>query len=91
MLNIFSIYDKKAVQYHQPFYAGNKGLALRMFQEIVEDQKTSISKYPADFSIWILGDYNEQTGEIHPKKMPEFLDEACNFVSRKNLESNNGA
>lgn len=78
MFKMFAIFDKKACIYFQPSYFLNKSLALRSFTELVNDPKTQIYKYPSDFSIWIVGEWNEKLGTIIPNKNPEFLEEAIN-------------
>lgn len=80
MQKIFAIFDKKALTYFNPFYYHNKALALRGFGEIVNDPKTPLNKYPADFSIWSIGEWDEKTGTIVPLSKPEFLDEAANHI-----------
>lgn len=80
MLRIFSVYDKKAQTFFSPFYYLNKALALRAFGEIVADPKSSIYKYPADFQIFLLGDFDEQTGQIQCLDHPEFIAEAADFT-----------
>lgn len=82
MLKIFAIFDKKALSYSQPCYFHNKSLALRAFSELVNDQKSDPSKYPADFSIWMLGEWDPQQGVITPFNKPEFVEEASNCVQK---------
>lgn len=79
---IFSIFDKKALSYFDPFFQHNRGLALRGFGELVNDPKTALNKYPADFSLWELGEFDETSGVIlaHPK--PVFVDEAANCLKQ---------
>lgn len=89
MKKIFAIFDKKALVYLSPMCFHNKGLALRFFGEICNDSKTDMYKYPADFSIWIIGDWDERTGHINPLSKPEFLDEAANIVNKEPVKNGN--
>lgn len=82
MHKIYTVYDKKAQSYYKPFYYPNKGLALRALGELVADPQTSLNKYPADFSIWYIGTWDETTGVIVPLQKPEFIDEASNCVQK---------
>ena len=76
---IFSIYDKKAQVYFNPFYFAYKGEALRGFEEAVKDPQSPMSKFPADYSLYCLGVFNCTTGEVEGFPKPEFVSEALDF------------
>jgi len=59
---VFVIYDSKVQAYLQPFFARTAGEALRMWESTVNDPKTQISKYPADFTLYETAEFNELTG-----------------------------
>jgi len=63
-MKIYSVYDSKAEAYLQPFFVLKRGLAIRAIQEAIKDEKSNLSKYPADFTLFELGDWNEDTGQI---------------------------
>lgn len=77
---IFSIKDK-AVGFTQVFTAQNKFVAIRMLKDTVEgNQDTLIAKHPEEFTLYQLGEFNEETGAITPKI--EKLEEAKTFASK---------
>lgn len=79
---IFAIFDKKALFFTPPFVNRNKAEGLRTFDELVNDSQTRFNKYPSDFQIFELGEWDERTATIivHPK--PLFLEEAMAFVKK---------
>ncbi|QXP08031.1 MAG: nonstructural protein [Arizlama microvirus] len=77
-INVFAIFDKKAVSYLQPFYFPQKGQAIRAFEDSVNDNQSPFSKHPEDYALYKLGSYDDQTGVI-TSKQPEFIEEALNL------------
>lgn len=61
-MRIFSIYDTAAASYNKPFYAVSEGVALRIFQDILLDQDTSIGRHPEQFQLYDLGEFDEENG-----------------------------
>lgn len=78
-LNVFSIFDKKAQAFFNPFYYHYKGEALRSFEEEIRSGKSPLSKYPADFALYRIGVFNSTTGHIEGLAKPEFIMEAVEF------------
>lgn len=60
----FSIYDSKAQFFSAPIFFAHRGEAIRAVISTAADLTTSIGQYPADFSLWYLGEFNENTGEF---------------------------
>lgn len=81
-MRIFAMYDKKAAAHHMPFYFHQKNEALRALQNDVNNNDGMYKKFPADFSIWILGEFDELTGKITAYEKPEFLEECVNLITR---------
>lgn len=65
---MFSIRDIKGEIFHPPFFKPSHGEAERVFLELQKDEKSTISKYPEDFSLWYLGTYDDQTGLMEAKQ-----------------------
>lgn len=64
---MYSIRDEKAEMYHTPFFSANHGLAMRTIQDLLKNPDHPISKYTADFSLWYIGEYSDETGLIAPE------------------------
>lgn len=65
-IKMFAVHDSKAEAYLQPFSMRSKGEAIRAFQNSVNDPQTQFNKYPADFTLFEIGEYDELTGQIIP-------------------------
>jgi len=65
-LRAYSIYDRKALQYHPPFFASTDGSAVRSFQELANDTNTQVGRHPGDFTLYYVGEYDDQVGRMLP-------------------------
>lgn len=63
-LKIFAVYDSKVAAYMQPFFMRTTGEALRAWGTTAADTSTQFNKYPGDFSLFEIGSFNEETGEV---------------------------
>ena len=61
---VFTIYDKKAFVYGPPVCFGKVGEALRWFCDIIAEPQGTVGKYPDDFQLYELGEYDDNTGSI---------------------------
>lgn len=66
ILHMYSVYDKAVNAYLQPFYARSKGEALRAFTEAVNDQKHTFNKHAADYTLMLVGEFDDSSGVIVP-------------------------
>ena len=80
---VFSVYDSKSEAFGRPMFAGTKGLALRSFTEISNDSGSEIGKYPADFTLFELGEYDDSNGSFNLHSTPISLGIAQEFVNLK--------
>lgn len=77
---LYSVYDKKAQYFAPPFAARNNGEALRMFQMLVNDKNTTPGKYPEDYNLAILGEFDDVSGKVVPNEQVVILGEATEYV-----------
>ena len=66
-LNIYTIFDQASGAYMRPFYAQSDGQALRSFTDIAQDADHEIGKHPEDYSLFRIGTYDDNKGELHPE------------------------
>ena len=85
MLFIFSIYDSAAKFYMPPFMVPNKGVALREFADACNHKDSFLAKHPADFRMFRLGDFDDNSGVLSPLAQPEFLCNAVEFLNKDNV------
>lgn len=82
-LQIFSVYDEKAQIFSKPMYLTHKGEAIRAFQDAVKDPASMIAKHAEDYKLYALGTYDETTGKFVSLEVPEFMNNATDFVAVK--------
>lgn len=72
MKKIFTVLDIKAEAYLQPFFVPTTAFAVRSFAETCNTPDHDFQKFPEDYVLIDLGEYDEQTGIItsHPTPMP---------------------
>lgn len=80
VLRAYSIFDNKALTYHQPFFAPTNGAAVRMFQDTANDLNTSIGRHPSDFILYCVGDYDDQNGAMTSYSPREHVVDAISLV-----------
>lgn len=65
-MNLYSVYDLKALSYGIPFPATNDSLAMRMCFDAMADSGTVFSAHPEDFVLYCVGSFDCSSGEILP-------------------------
>lgn len=64
---VFSVFDDKAKAYMLPFFQPEKGMAVRMFSDAVNDPQSLFGKHPEDFTLFFVGEFDLETGEVIAK------------------------
>lgn len=82
-LRIYSIYDQKSEVFNTPFFQQTHGEAERSFRSAVNDEKTLFSKYPEDYDLYYIGDYDDNEGKIKPEPSPQHMVKAIQCVNKK--------
>lgn len=78
-LLIFTVRDNKAEAFMRPFFARARGEAIRSFGDEVNTKDTMLNKYPADFELFYLGEFDEVTAGVKALS-PESLGSGLNFI-----------
>lgn len=81
ILKIFTVYDSKVEAYLPPFTSRSKGDAIRSISKMVNDPQHDFSKYAADFTLFELGEYLDDTAGIYPHKTPVSMGVLLEFVN----------
>lgn len=76
---IFSVYDRAANAYLQPFFMPARGLAIRAFTDLVNDEKNQFHKHPEDYQLFELGSYDDVAGKLDCKASPEIIGSALDY------------
>lgn len=64
VLNMYSILDFKSSLWSPPFVCRHNVEATRMFERLMSDKDSVPAKYPSDFSLYQIGSFDEETGEV---------------------------
>lgn len=80
ILHAYSVYDRKALQYHAPFFAVTDGAALRSFMELANDPNTMVGRHPADYVLFRCGAFDDSAGGLLPSSPIEHVSDALPLV-----------
>lgn len=71
-LFVCAVRDIKADMYGQPFFQVSLGMALRSFSDSVNrpDENSLLFKHPADFELYHLGSFDDQTATFDLLERP---------------------
>lgn len=65
-MHLYTVCDTKAGIFEKPFCERNDETARRAFQMAVEAGDSILSKAPGDFSVYLVGYFDDESGEIAP-------------------------
>jgi len=83
---IFAIYDTKAAAHLPPFFLPTRGLAIRAFTDCVNDSTHQFSKHPEDYTLFLVGNFDDVSGEIDMPNVRENLGHGSQFVVQSVIE-----
>ena len=93
--SVFSIYDSKAEAFLPPFILPKQAQALRIFSDCVNSADHQFGANPEDYTLFTLGDFNDETGEFTLLRAKQSLGNGVEFVRQDVPEAmegpNNGA
>lgn len=78
---IFAVQDSKAGIFLQPFPMQNNAVAIRAFSHEVNKPGSNFSASPSDYTLYHLGEYDDQTGRFENVVVPENLGTANQYIS----------
>ena len=76
---IFTVYDQKAEAYLPPFFLPQVGQATRVFADCVNSDSHQFAKHPEDYTLFQLGTFDDNTGEILKLTVPKLLGTGLDF------------
>lgn len=79
---IFCVFDSKVGAYLPPLFFKSKGEFLRAFAEACNEPKGNIGKYPADFTAFELGSWDDFNCNFTLHKTPISLGVGIEFVNK---------
>lgn len=82
-MKIYTIYDSKSETYSYPYQARATGEALRIFTTIANDDQHPIGKYPADYTLFQIGEFDDQKADYKILDAKINLGNALEFVNKE--------
>ena len=80
---VFSVYDAKALFYGVPFFMPMVGMATRSFGDLIDDPRSAVNKHPEDYSLFLLGEFDDQSGVMVPQTAPSMIITGNEYLSSK--------
>lgn len=65
-MKAYAVYDKQVGAYMVPFFCRTDGEAIRSFTDAVGDKNTQFCKYPTDYHLFRLGEFDDASGALEP-------------------------
>lgn len=81
MEKIYSIRDEKAECYGVLFTAVTDGCALRVFDQLLQRDAEKIAKYPEDFSLVCLGEFDTSCGAVVGLPSPRVISSGISRIA----------
>jgi len=72
-MKVCAIYDAKAEAWLTPLFFQAVGQALRSFGDAVNQNDSDFGKHPEDYTLFLLGDFDNQTGVLSVQPTPVAL------------------
>lgn len=82
IVKVFCVYDSKAEAYMSPFFMHSRGQALRAFGDTAQDSESQIGKHPEDFTLFELGEYDDDSASFHLLSTPHSLGVAIELIPK---------
>ena len=70
---IFTVYDSKAEMFLTPFYQNTINQARRVFSDIINNHEHQFSKNPEDYTLFHIGEYEDNNATINTIDPPKSL------------------
>ena len=83
---VYSVYDSEVKAYMQPFFMRSKGEAVRALTSLLSDGNTNIAKYPHQFILFAIGEFDDESGVIS-HHTPESLGVAIEYMPEKKIQA----
>lgn len=76
---VLCIYDTKARAFHTPFYVRHVDIGVRGVKLGCNDPRSDLHRYAADFQLFHLGEFNDETGHMQQFQPPYNLGSLVQF------------
>lgn len=80
-VNVYSIYDSKVSAFLNPFFSATHGSAIRSLTASMDDVKSPFRRFPADYTLFHIGVFDDTSGKLIPETTPVSLGIVQEFLS----------
>lgn len=80
---LFSILDAKAQAFSDPVFLPNNAIAERSFKIAANDPNSYIGQCPTDYTLFALGEWDDETGKFTLLDTPQAIGLAINYKDEK--------
>lgn len=80
-LKAFTIRDTKGEVYNTPFFQKTHGEAERSFKSLLHDNQSMVAKYPEDYDLYYIGEYDDQSGQLLGLDTPQHIVKAVQIMN----------
>lgn len=80
---IFTVRDSKVERYLQPFFETTKASAMRAFGDVCNSDDHQFKIHSGDYTLFAIGTFDDESGEIRPYKTHENLGLAAHFIKHE--------
>lgn len=90
-LKLFVVYDAKTESYGVPFFRDFTANAIREWSEVAStksDKNNQISKFPADFTLFEIGEFEQSSGDLRMYETKYSLGLASEHVKQEFVPQN---
>lgn len=82
-MKMCAIYDSKAEAWMNPLWFQATGQAIRSFGDAVNKVDSEFGMHPEDYTLFLLGDFDPQTGKVSVLEAPVSLAVGINLATRE--------
>lgn len=77
--NMFSVFDSAAARFTEPWPAPTVEIAIRRFRHTVNQDGNDIAMFPEDYTLFHVGEFDQELGVFHAFDTPRSLGVAITF------------
>lgn len=80
--NLYCLYDSAARRYFPPFLSDNNDTAQRYLKSSLTSTDSVIAQHPDDYSLYMVGDFDPDSGQIDVVDQPILVCHASQINSK---------
>lgn len=86
---VFSVFDAAAQAYLTPFFMPTRGLAIRAFQQAVNDEGHQFHRHAADYTLFEIGLFDERSGQLLSRESYDRIGSGNELAEQPSLDMTN--